>query len=63
MQLKQAAHYTNIQPLLKSDNRIKGANYHEHDSVVQNEKLYEYEYFKHYLHDELYIILCFFSIY
>ena len=48
-QLKQATHYTNIQPLLKSDNRAKGANYHEHDLAVQNEKLYEYEYFKYYL--------------
>ena len=46
-QLKQATHYTNIQPLLKSDNRAKGANYHEHDLAVQNEKLYEY--FKYYL--------------
>ena len=42
-QLKEAYHYTNIQPLLKSDNRKKGANYSEHDLVVQNEKLYEYE--------------------
>ena len=51
IQLKEATHYTNIQPLLKSENRIKGANYHEHDLAVQNEKLYEYEYFKHYLND------------
>ena len=47
-QLKEASHYSNIQPLLKSDNRKKGANYHEHDLMVQNEKLYEYEYFKYY---------------
>ena len=48
-QIKEAAHYTNIQPLLKSDNRKKGANYDEHDLVVQKENLYEYEYFKFYL--------------
>ena len=47
-QLKEASHYSNIQPLLKSDNRKKGANYHEHDLMVQNENLYEYEYFKYY---------------
>ena len=47
-QLKEAAHYTNIQPLLKSDNRKKGSKYHEHDLVVQNEKVYEYHYFKYY---------------
>ena len=47
-QLKEASHYSNIQPLLKSDNRKKGARYHEHDLAVQNEKLYEYEYFKYY---------------
>ena len=47
-QLKEAAHFSNIQPLFKHDNRKKGANYHEHDLMVQNEKLYEYEYFKYY---------------
>ena len=51
MQLIKAAQYTNIQPLLKSDNCIKGANYHEHDLAGQNEKLYEYEYLKYYLND------------
>ena len=50
-QLKEAAHYTNIQPLLKSDNRSKGSRFHEHDLVVQNEKLYEYEYFKYHLNN------------
>ena len=47
-QLKEASHYSNIQPLLKSDNSSKGSRYHEHDLMVQNEKLYEYEYFKYY---------------
>ena len=43
-QLKEASHFSNIQPLFKHDNRKKGANYHEHDLMVQN----EYEYFKYY---------------
>ena len=47
-QLKEAAHFSNIQPLLKSDNRKKGSKYHEHDLVVQNEKVYDYECFKYY---------------
>ena len=47
-QFKEASHYSNIQPLLKSDNSSKGSRYHEHDLMVQNEKLYEYEYFKYY---------------
>ena len=47
-QLKEAAHFSNIQPLFKHDNRKKGARYHEHDLMVQNENLYEYEYFKYY---------------
>ena len=38
-QLKEAAHYTNIQPLLKSDNRSKGSKYSEHDLVVQRKSL------------------------
>ena len=50
-QLKEAAHYTNIQPLLKSDNRKKGSRIHEHDLAVHNEKIYEYEYFKYYLNN------------
>ena len=47
-QLKEACHYTNIQPLLKSDNRKKGSKYHEHDLVAQRNNLYDYEYFKYY---------------
>ena len=47
-QLKEACHFSNIQPLLKTDNRKKGSRYHEHDSVVQRNNLYEYEYFKYY---------------
>ena len=42
-QLKEAAHFSIIQPLLKRDNRSKGSRYHERDLMVQNEKLYEYE--------------------
>ena len=48
-QLKEAAHYSNIQPILKSDNRSKGSKYYEHDLVVQNEKVYEFEYSTYYL--------------
>ena len=47
-QLKEAAHFSNIQLLLKHDNRKKGANYHEHDLMVQNENLYKNEYFRYY---------------
>ena len=47
-QLKEAAHYTNIQPLLKNDNLKKGSRYHEHDLAVQRNNVYEYEYFKYY---------------
>ena len=47
-QLKEAAHVSNIQLLLKQDNWEKGANYHKHDLAVQKEKTYEYEYLKYY---------------
>ena len=47
-QLKEASHFSNIQPLLKHDNRKKVANYHEHDLTVQKEKVFEYECFKYY---------------
>ena len=47
-QLKEAAHYTNIQPLLKTDNLKKGSKFHEHDLAVQREKVYDYECFKYY---------------
>ena len=47
-QLKEANHYTNTEPLLKSGNRKKGCNYHEHDLVVQRDNVYEYEHFKYY---------------
>ena len=42
-QLKEASHYSNIQPLLKWDNRSEGFKFHEHDIVIQNDKVYEYE--------------------
>ena len=48
IQLKEAAHFSNIQPLLKHDNRKKGSRYYEYDLMVQNEKVYEYEYFKYF---------------
>ena len=48
-QLKEAAHYTNIQPLLKSKNRKKSSRLHEHDLAIQRNNIYEYEYFKYYL--------------
>ena len=47
-QLKEASHFSNIQPLLKQDNRKKGSSYHEHDLAVQKEKVYDYECFKYY---------------
>ena len=47
-QLKEASHFSNIQPLLKEDNRSKGSKYHEHDLAVQKEKVYDYECFKYY---------------
>ena len=50
-QLKEANHYSNIQPSLKGDNRSKGSKFHEHDIVIQNERVYEYEYFKFYVNE------------
>ena len=47
-QPKEASHFSNIQPLLKQDNRKEGSRYHEHDLMIQNEKLFEYVYFKYY---------------
>ena len=47
-QLKEASHFSNIQPLLKQDNRKKGSRYHEHDLAVQKEKVYDYECYKYY---------------
>ena len=50
-QLKEASHYSNIQPLLKRDNRSKGSKFHEHDIVVQNERVYGYEDFEFYVNE------------
>ena len=47
-QLKEATHYTNIQPLLKKDNLIKRDKYQDHDLAVQRNNVYEYEYYKFY---------------
>ena len=47
-QLREAAHYSNIQPLLKIDNLKKGSKYHEHDLVVQSEKVYDYQTYNYY---------------
>ena len=47
-QLKEASHFSNIQPLLKKDNRRKGSKYYEHDLVVHRDRVYEYECFKYY---------------
>ena len=44
-QLKEASHYSNIQPLLAKDNRIRSNNYHEYDLVVQASRVYDYAYF------------------
>ena len=45
-QLKETSLYSYVKPLLKGDNRSKGSKFHEHDIVVQIERVYEYEYFK-----------------
>ena len=50
-QLKEASHYSNIQPLLKRDNCSKGSKFHEHDIVIQTDKIFEYEYFKFYVNE------------
>ena len=47
-QLKEAAHYSNIQPLLAKDNLTKGDRTHEHDIWSQSEKLYDYENYNYY---------------
>ena len=47
-ELKEAAHFSNIQPLLKHDNRKKGPRFQDHDLMVQNQNLYEYEYLRCY---------------
>ena len=47
-QLKEAAHYSNIQHLLAKDNRLKSNRIHEYDLWSQSEKLYDYETFKYY---------------
>ena len=47
-ELKAAAHYTNIQPLLAKDNLTKGDRFHEHDIWSQSERLYDYETLKYY---------------
>ena len=44
-QLKEASHYTNIQPLLAKDNLTKGDRFHEHDIWLQSERLYDYKYY------------------
>ena len=47
-QPKESTQFSNIQRLLKQDNINKGAIYHEHNLLVQNETVYEYEIFKYY---------------
>ena len=44
-QLREAAYYTNIQPLLAKDNLLKGDRYHEYDIWLQSENVYDYAYF------------------
>ena len=51
-QLKEASHYSYIQPLLKRDNRSKGSKFHEHDIVVENERVYEYEFFEFFVKED-----------
>ena len=45
-QLREAALYTNIQPLLKSDNRKKGSKIDNHDITIHRAKVYLYLYYK-----------------
>ena len=47
-QLKEAAHYTNIRPLLAKDNLTERDRYHEYDLWLQSERLYDYAYFLNY---------------
>ena len=47
-QLKEAAHDTNIQPLLTKDNRSKSNRIHEYDIWSQSERLYDNENYKYY---------------
>ena len=47
-QLKEAAHYSNIQPLFETDNLKKGSKYYELDLTVQRERVYEYQVYKYY---------------
>ena len=49
-QLKQAAHYTNIQPSLSEDNRSKSDRVHEQNFLSQSQKLYEYERYNDYFY-------------
>ena len=46
-QLKEASHYSNIQPLLKKENRRKGNRYNDHDLMVQIDRVNDYITFKY----------------
>ena len=45
-QLREGAHFSNIQPILKSDNRKKGSKIDNHDLTIDREKVYLYLYYK-----------------
>ena len=51
-QIKKASHYSSLRPVMKQDNCSKGSKFHEHDVVIQIEKVYEYEYFKFYVSED-----------
>ena len=46
-QLKEAGHYSNIQPMLSKHNRSKSDCVHEYDLWLQSENLYNYEKYKY----------------
>ena len=47
-QIKQASHYSNVQPLLAKDKRAISNKYQEYDLWLQSENLYDCKLYKYY---------------